>query len=233
MRPTSSRRLMPATLAAAAALLLGSLPGLASAQSLQELYEAARAFDATYLAARANADSAQYRVAQSDALARPSAALTASSTLTRADPPLVAADTSMSSGVAVNGRYPLFNRANGVTIEQARKTLVSAQADLDAAEQDLVVRLAQAYFDVLGAQDALATARTNKAAITEQLASAKRNFEVGTTTITDTREVQARFDLGTFQELAAENDLRNKRIALDTLVAVSYTHLTLPTSDLV
>jgi len=218
MRPTSSRRLMPATLAAAAALLLGSLPGLASAQSLQELYEAARAFDATYLAARANADSAQYRVAQSDALARPSAALTASSTLTRADPPLVAADTSMSSGVAVNGRYPLFNRANGLTIEQARKSLITAQADLDSAEQDLVVRVAQAYFDVLAAQDALATTRASKAATSEQLASAKRNFEVGTATITDTREAQARFDLGTFQELAAENDLRSKSIALDTLV---------------
>ncbi len=218
MRSTSSRRLMPAALAAAAAMVLGALPGLASAQSLQELYDAARAFDATYLAARANADSAQYRVAQSDALARPSAALSANAAVTRADPPKVAADTSQSAGASINGRYPLFNRANGVTIEQSRKTLLSAQAELDAAEQDLVVRLAQAYFDVLGAQDALGTARTNKTAITEQLASAKRNFEVGTTTITDTREVQARFDLATFQELAAENDLGNKRIALDTLV---------------
>ena len=221
MRSTPTRRLMPATLAAAAALVLGGLPGLASAQSLQELYDAARAFDATYLAARANADSAQYRVAQSDALGLPSAALSANVAATRADPPKVAADTSQTAGATLSGRYPLFNRANGVTVEQSRKTLLSAQADLDAAEQDLVVRLAQAYFDVLGAQDALGTARTNKTAITEQLASAKRNFEVGTTTITDTREVQARFDLATFQELAAENDLRNKRIALDTLVGKS------------
>ena len=71
---------------------------------------------------------------------------------------------------------------------------------------------------MLAAQDTLATTRANKASITEQLASAKRNFEVGTATITDTREAQSRFDLGTFQELAAENDLRAKRIALDTLV---------------
>jgi outer membrane protein len=70
----------------------------------------------------------------------------------------------------------------------------------------------------LAAQDALATTRANKAAITEQLASAKRNFEVGTATITDTREAQAKFDLATAQELIAENDLRAKRIALDTLV---------------
>jgi outer membrane protein len=71
---------------------------------------------------------------------------------------------------------------------------------------------------VLAAQDALSTAKGGKTAITEQLASAKRNFEVGTATITDTREAQARFDLATAQELAAENDLLTKRILLDQLV---------------
>jgi len=118
----------------------------------------------------------------------------------------------------VSGRYPLFNRSNQVQIDQALKSLEIAQSALEAAEQDLIVRLAQAYFDVLGAQDQLATTRTSKAAITEQLASAKRNFEVGTATITDTREAQARFDLAQAQEIAAENDLRAKRIVLDQLV---------------
>jgi outer membrane protein len=77
------------------------------------------------------------------------------------------------------------------------------------AEQDLVVRVSQAYFDVLAAQDTLAFVRAQKTAVSEQLASAKRNFEVGTSTITDTREAQARFDLVTAQEIAAENDLRS------------------------
>ncbi len=117
-----------------------------------------------------------------------------------------------------DARYPLFNRGNAATLQQARKTLESAQADLSAAEQDLMVRLSQAYFDVLASQDALATTRASKAAITEQLASARRNFEVGTATITDTREAQARFDLVSAQEIAAENDLRTKSIALDQLV---------------
>ena len=98
---------------------------------------------------------------------------------------------------------------------------MSSLADLDAAEQDLMLRVSQAYFDVLGAQDTLATTRASKAAIAEQLASAKRNFEVGTATITDTREAQARFDLATAQEIAAENDLVTKRIALDQLVGRS------------
>ena len=104
------------------------------------------------------------------------------------------------------------------TIAQAERSLESALADLDTAEQDLILRVSQAYFDVLGAQDTLETTRANKAAISEQLASAKRNFEVGTATITDTREAQARFDLATAQEIAADNDLVTKHIALDQLV---------------
>ena len=80
------------------------------------------------------------------------------------------------------------------------------------------MRLVQAYFDVLASADALATVQTGKKAIAEQLASAKRNFEVGTATITDTREAQARFDLSTAQELAAENDMNVKRLALDGVV---------------
>ena len=205
-------------LSALTALVISALPGLAAAQSLQELYDAARVFDATYLAAKANAQSAEYRAAQSDALARPTLAAAAAAGNAQTDPPNTGVKGSTTVSGALNGRYPLFNRANGLTIEQARKSLVTAQADLDSAEQDLIVRLSQAYFDVLGAQDTLATTRASKAAITEQLASAKRNFEVGTATITDTREAQARFDLATAQEIATENDLRTKRVALDTLV---------------
>jgi len=93
-----------------------------------------------------------------------------------------------------------------------------AQAQLTAASQDLIVRVAQAYFDVLAAQDTLTFVRAQKSATGEQLASAKRNFEVGTSTITDSREAQARFDLVTSQEIAAENDLRVKKLALDSLV---------------
>ena len=220
MRPTPSTwpHFARSTLAV---ILLSVLPGLAVAQSLQELYDAARAFDATYLAAKANAQSIEYRAAQSEALTRPSLAATAGASTSQTDLPNTSLKGTTTVSGALNGRYPLFNRANGVTVEQARKLLVSAQADLDAAEQDLILRLAQAYFDVLGAQDTLATTRASKAAITEQLASAKRNFEVGTATITDTREAQARFDLATFQELAAENDLRTKRVSLDTLVGRS------------
>jgi outer membrane protein len=185
------------------------------------VYDAARAYDAAYLAARALSESAQYRLEQSRALARPSANLTGSVLAVESDPAVGSRASTTNASLSLAGRMPLFNRSNDATIAQAERSFGVAAADLQTAEQDLIVRVAQAYFDVLVAQDALAATQANKKAFGEQLASAKRNFEVGTATITDTREAQARFDLATAQEIAADNDLRTKRIALDQLVGRS------------
>ncbi|GAP34945.1 TolC family outer membrane protein [Piscinibacter sakaiensis] len=216
--PSRPRARGLALLALAAGLVVA---GGARAQSLPELLAAARAYDASYLAVRAQTDSAPYRAAQAAALKRPSAGLSASATAGRVDPPNFAALSSNGATLALSGRQALFNRASDATIAQAERQVEAARLELQGAEQDLIIRVAQAYFDVLGAQDTLATTRAAKAQISEQLASAKRNFEVGTATITDTREAQARFDLATAQEIAAENDLRSKRVALDQLVGRS------------
>ena len=213
-----SRGHAASALLAALAAVMSLAPRASAAQSLLELYEAAHAYDATYLSARALADSATYRVEQTRALNRPSVSATANAGRTQVNPTIGANYNSNGFGAGLNGRQPLFNVVNNVTIAQAERTLESSLADLDTAEQDLMLRVSQAYFDVLGAQDTLETTRANKTAIAEQLASAKRNFEVGTATITDTREAQARFDLATAQEIAADNDLVTKRIALDQLV---------------
>jgi outer membrane protein len=101
--------------------------------------------------------------------------------------------------------------------EQGKKSVDIAKAQLQAADQDLIVRVSQAYFDVLASADNLTFVQAQKAAVSEQLASAKRNFEVGTSTITDTREAQAKYDLVLAQEIAADNDLRVKKLALDQL----------------
>jgi outer membrane protein len=215
-RVSRLQRLAPLALGIALGLGLASP---ADAQSLLDLYQAARGYDATYLSAKALADSRQYAAAQVDALALPSVGLSGSAGRAYVDSPgTIPSKTLGSSNLTVSGRQPLFNRPNQLTIEQARKSLEAARYDLETAEQDLIVRVAQAYFDVLGAQDTLATATANKTAISEQLASAKRNFEVGTATITDTREAQARYDLAVANEIAADNDLRQKRVVLDQLV---------------
>jgi len=126
---------------------------------------------------------------------------------------------------AFTASQPLYRPGNLATYEQGLKQVDLAQAQLDTAAQDLIVRTSQAYFDVLAAMDTLAFVSAQKAAVAEQLASAKRNFEVGTSTITDTREAQARYDLVIAQEIASENDLRVKKLALDTLVGKTDTQL--------
>ena len=112
------------------------------------------------------------------------------------------------------------NHLTGEAPESVVSPAEAAQVQLSGTEQDLIVRLSQAYFDVLAAEDSLSFVRALKTAVTEQLESAKRNFEVGNATITDSREAEARFDLATAQEIAAENDLRVKRLALDQLVGL-------------
>ncbi|MEO8923757.1 MAG: TolC family protein, partial [Caldimonas sp.] len=175
----SFARLRSPLLLAMAGLLEVFAATPARAQSLLELYEAAHAYDATYLSARALADSAPFRVEQARALMRPNIAATASAARTTTKEPGEDNFNSNTLQGSINGRQPLFNRGNMATIAQSERSLESSLADLDSAEQDLMLRVSQAYFDVLGAQDTLETTRANKTAIAEQLASAKRNFEVG------------------------------------------------------
>ena len=200
-------------------LALTAMAPFAKAQSLAELYESARAFDASYQSAKLQYDANLARADQAKAGILPTAGLAAGVSRTGFDNTNPAVDRSFNTqNATLSASQPLYRPANWATYEQAFKQVEQAKAQLDTAEQDLVVRTSQAYFDVLAALDTLAFVRAQKAAVAEQLASAKRNFEVGTSTITDTREAQARYDLVVAQEISAENDLRVKKIALDQLV---------------
>lgn len=209
------------TAAAAAALVLAAP---AFAQSLPTLLEAARGHDAAFLSARAQFESARFRAEQSKALRRPSVSADATLSRTENSTPYSTSVTGSKIDATVanlSASQPLFNRANDLAIEQALKALDVAKADFETAEQDLIIRVSQAYFDVLASRDSLATVQASKKAITEQLASAKRAFEVGTATITDAREAQARFDLVTAQELAASNEVQTRQLALEQVVGRS------------
>jgi outer membrane protein len=118
----------------------------------------------------------------------------------------------------LNVTQPLYRRQNSVTYEQAKIQVKQAENQLSAASQDLMTRVAKAYFDVLLARANLNTTRAQKTAVAEQLEQAKRNFIVGTATITDSREAQARYDLVVAQELGAENDLEVRVRALEQIV---------------
>jgi outer membrane protein len=207
-------RLLPLT-----AALAGAMCVPARAESLLELYESARAYDATWQSAKAQYDANVFRAEQAKAGVLPTANLSAGATRSRFDVNNPEVERAFGTqNATLSASQPLYRPANLATYEQGKRQLELAQAQLTAAVQDLVIRVSQAYFDVLAAQDTLAFVRAQKEAVAEQLASAKRNFEVGTSTITDTREAQARYDLVIAQEIAAENDLRIKRLALDTQV---------------
>ncbi|CAN5492445.1 TolC family outer membrane protein [soil metagenome] len=213
-------RLLPLAAALAAAL---ALP--AYSQSLVELYESARSYDASYQGARAQYEASVARAAQAKAGILPSVAASSSATRTNLDIDVVSGAAPSSyprdyttQTVGISASQPLYRPANWATYEQGKRQAVIAEAVLATADQDLIVRVSQAYFDVLGSQDSLGLVRAQKTAVAEQLASAKRNFEVGTTTVTDSREAQARYDLVVAQEIAAENELQVRKLALDQLV---------------
>jgi outer membrane protein len=218
----NKKRLLP--LAAAMAL---AFSGMARAEGLLELYEAAKAYDATWQSARNQYEANLARAAQARAGILPQAGISAGVSRNHVvtdvgaspnQPGFTTDRTFTNQQGTISASQPLYRPANLATARQGDRQMELAEYQLIAAGQDLMIRVSQAYFDVLAAQDTLAFVRAQKAATAEQLASAKRNFEVGTSTITDTREAQARYDLVLAQEIAAENDLRVKRLALDTVV---------------
>ena len=207
----------------------------AHAIDLIQVYQQALANDATFASARASLAAGRERVTQGRAGLLPTVGLSGSivkndsdfspfnegETVTVGGVPTVVGQTG--SNLRTNEytlalSQPLFRWDRWQTYEQSKLAQAIAEAQFAQAQQDLITRVAQAYFDVLSAQDTLESTRAQKSAVTEQLASAKRNFEVGTQTITDTHEAQAAYDLVVAQEFAAVNDLDNKRSALQAII---------------
>jgi outer membrane protein len=222
------------------ALLLASAFALdAQAADLIQVYQQALANDATFASARASALAGRELIALGRAALLPTVGINGSYTRGKTDqkswnstaafvdptdPTKIVNATGIAEGTANTNQYtvalqqPLFRWDRWQTYEQSKLQQAISEAQFAQAQQDLITRVAQAYFDVLAAQDTLESTRSQKVATTEQLASAKRNFEVGTQTITDTHEAQAAFDLVVSQEIAAVNDLENKKAALQAII---------------
>ncbi len=214
-------------------VIILAVSGLASAADLHEILKRGLSTDATYAGARAAWQAAQEKLPQGFALLLPSASMSANtqyndrtidfrpssnpSNLAIPDPP-PQSDRFNSNSLSVSVTQPLYRAQNKIQYDQAKVQVAQADAQLSAALQDLILRVSQAYFDILLAQDNVEFSGAQKAAIGEQLAQAKRNFEVGTATITDTHEAQARFDLVTAQEIAAINELESKKRALQQII---------------
>src|SRR5688572_21153230 len=217
-------------------LMLMAWASASRAQDLFQVYRDAQRYDAVYAAARHALAAGRERLPQGRALLLPSLGLTGEATRQRNDtesnePPSLFTTNPTGVRYPDTVRYtltftqPLFRYQNWLQYLQADYQVAQAEAVFGQASQDLAIRVAQAYFEARGSQDSLELVRAQKAAISEQLAQAKRNFEVGTATITDTHEAQARFDLINAQEIAAQNDLENRRRALQLITGKEYREL--------
>ena len=202
----------------AALLALAGLAWPAAAADLLGVYRDALVSDPGYRAARAQYNAGRERLPQARAGYLPFVSGSAGAyrnSLDRNEGP----DLNYSNQTySLTLTQPVLRVQNWVAISQAEQQLLQVEAAFSAAGQDLILRVAQAYFDVLLAQDNVALSEAQKKAISEQLAQARRNFEVGTATIVDTLEAQARFDQASAKEIADKNDLEVKKRALQQLV---------------
>ncbi len=122
-------------------------------------------------------------------------------------------------GYTLSVSQALYHHDFYVQLRQAKNAVARAKIDLDAAQQDLMVRTSDAYFNVLAAQDALTFRNSEKEAIERQLEQAKKRFEVGLIAITDVKEAQASYDLAAAREIEAQIALETSKDALEVIIA--------------
>ncbi|MEE8327722.1 MAG: TolC family outer membrane protein [Nitrosomonadaceae bacterium] len=196
-----------------AVLIIGvTLHAPLNASDLMDVYRDALEHDAQYASARAAHLAAQEKLPQGRAGLLPT--LTLSGLLKRQliDTNRGAEVTNDRSGLTITATQPLFRMENFIAYQQSKIQVMQADSQFIIAAQDLILRVAQAYFDVLLTQFDLSVVQDQKKAIDYQLKQAKATFEAGTSTIVDTHEAQARFDLTVSQEIVAKNALEvNKR----------------------
>lgn len=203
-----------------------SQPRLQSTIGLKELYTLALANDPNWAAARYANIGAQEKLVQGKALLLPT--INMNSNLNRSNTNIQYTGqtvfnnnnrserfNTLSYGININ--QPLYRKQNYVQYQASQLEVDEADLQLKQERQDVLIKAAQAYFDVLLAQDKLDLNHAQKDAITSQLAQAKASFKNGVSTITDVDEAQAKYDLVQSQEIAASIEIENKKQVLKLL----------------
>src|ERR1700730_8936460 len=206
-----------------AAAMSASLSG-AAAEDLVQIYRDALASDPVLASAKATWEATQELVPQARAGLLPAVNLAANANeqdfndRLRTDPTTTIHERFPSYAYTVSASQPLYRPQNSIALNQATQQVGQGDFILASSQQDLIVRVIQAYLDVLLARFNIELTESQKAAVSENLAQAKRNFEVGTATITDTNDAQAKYDQIVAQELSAQNDLDNKLATLRAII---------------
>lgn len=226
MRPT----LRPLALVFAIAFASG-----AQATDLLQAYDLARGSDPQLAAAESQKLAQGEGVVQSRSLLLPQIGGSASIGRSRSDsegnqvfggepfPPSSSESNNRSRSVGVNLSQSIYNHGNYTGLRASRARAARAESDYESAHDFLMIRVADAYFNVLTAVETLAVARTEEGAVKRQLDQADQRFEVGLTAITDVHEARARYDAARASAIAAETSLFDAR---EALAEVTGEHLT-------
>lgn len=230
------------SLLATAAILLG--PTAASAASLLEIYQQALQSDPLIHEAESRRLAALEVAPQARGVLFPQIQGTADFQTTESDGSQLFQDTvaglvtrpfqgeSDNTSWDITLRQSIFRWDQVVTLQQAGKRVAQAEADYEAAQQDLIIRVATRYFDVLAAEDTLTSIHADRTAIARQLEQARQRFEVGLIAITDVQESQAAYDQSVAAEIGAKRSLATARELLREITGEYVASLAAPTEDL-
>jgi len=204
----------PARSALFFAAIFVAVPNLASAESLSSIYDQALSSDPQFQQAIADRNAREELLPQAQAGLKPDVSL--SSTYDAIDNRNFD-DQFQQLSYGVSLTQPLYRYSRSQAVDQADARVSQAQAEFDFARQELILRVAERYFAVLDAREALDAAEANLDAIRRQLDQAEQRFEVGVIARTDVEEARARADLAQAERLQAEDDLASRREELREL----------------
>jgi len=214
------------TVVASALLLVAAAFGAnpASAENIVDIYRLAEQYDADYRAAQASLRASLEADPQARAALRPQIDLSADLSYVDLDAPR-RDEQFTRGGLTLSLSQSLYRRDLTVQLDQVDASVAQAKAEFEAARQELILRVADAYFNVLAGLDNQDFVRAEKEAIGQQLEQAQRRFEVGLIAITDVKEAQASYDLAVAEEIDAENILARTRQALLVLTGTPFGEL--------
>ena len=200
----------------------------ASADNLQQIFEQALTKDPVFLAAQASRDAAVEKITEEEASNLPQIGLNADLGYTMTSDMLTKGEkngNALQGSVGIGLTQSLYEESNFINVSQAAKQAEQSELTVQAQLQDLIVRVADAYFNVLGANDTLEFSNRNKDAVERQLEQTSQRYEVGLTDKTDVLEAQASYDLSVAEVISAENSLANSYEALTEITGLIHTNL--------
>ena len=202
-----------------ALILLSLCATVLQAQDLMDIYRLALEQDVELKIAESEYQSTRESLPIASSALKPQIGFSADLSQRESDVSTTASNTINSSGYSFNLTQNLYNAETLATIDAVEASVAEALAELEVSQQDLILRVAESYFDILAAQDNVEFAHAEEIAIARQLEQAQKRFEVGLIAITDVQEAQAGYDSALAQTILAENQLDNAFQALQVIIA--------------